>query len=290
MNEATRVRRDSAERMARRWAAEDGVLAVLLAGSVVEEACDDSSDVDMCVYWAQPPRADVLDAVKAEHGSGERFLFLGRPEDGGCVESYAIGGIRHDFAHTTLEVWEQQTAEVLDQLNVDSLWQKGMHGTLHGVALHGAEVIDRLRARITPYPDALQLAMLQRHCAFPRQEVLERYARARGDLLFYYELLTKLATNLLFTLCAVNRVYHAMEFKRLSRFVARELPLAPPGLAARLDALLTADPTAPGDGGSGPAAPAPDLGALVAETLALVDTHCPQFDTAPVRQRWTMTT
>jgi hypothetical protein len=276
MNEATAIRQASARRVGGRWAAEPGVIAVLLVGSSVEETCDEASDVDMCVYWAQPPARGALESVKAEFGTGERFFFFGEPEQGGCVESYRIGGIRHDFAHSTLEMWEAQTEDALGKLNLDSPWQKGLHGTLHGQVLHGAEVVEGLRQRIAPYPEALRLAMLGRYCSFTPRWTIQRQAQQRGDRLFYFELLTKLQTNLLYTLCAVNGVYHAMEFKRLHRFVAQEFSQAPPDLAARLDALFAA-----------PAEEFPDdLPALVAETLALVEAHCPQFDTAPVRKRW----
>ena len=276
MNEATAIRLESATRMGQHWAGEPGVIAVLLTGSTVEETCDATSDVDMCVYWATAPTRDMLDAVKAECGSGERFFFFGEPEQGGCVESYPIGGIRHDFAHTTLEIWDAQTADVLEQLNLDSLWPKGMYGTLRGRALHGADVIDGLRGKLAPYPDRLQLALLGKYCQFRAHATIRRYAQERGDLLFYFELLTTLETNLLFTLCAVNRVYHAMEFKRLPRFIEREFAHAPANLAARLDALLT------GDVATFP----PDLIALVEETLAIVEAQCPEFDTTPVRAKW----
>jgi hypothetical protein len=262
--------------MAQRFEGEPGLLGVLLLGSTVEETCDSASDVDMALYWEAVPPFERLDAVKAEYGSGERFFLFGDPGEGGCVEAYRVDGMRHDFAHCTPESWHAQTDDVLLNLNVDSLWQKGMHGTLHGEVLSGGALIEEFRARIRAYPDTLQLAMLQRYCTFTPEWTIEHQARRRGDLLFYYDLLVKVQTGLLFTLCALNRVYHAMEFKRLHRFVARELPLAPRDLAARLDSLLAAG------AGSVP----PDLGPLVEETLDLVAEHCPEFDIAPARKRW----
>jgi predicted nucleotidyltransferase len=276
MNAETELRLASARRLGEVWAAQPGVIAVMLFGSVAEGDCDSASDVDMGVYWSEPPSREVLELVKSQYGSGERFFYFGEPEEGGCVESYRIGGIRHDFAHSTIELWQAHTDDVLDKLNLDSPWQKGLHGTLHGIVLSGAEVIEPLRARLTPYPEPLRLAMLKKHCSFRPLNVLESYARARGDYLFYYELLTKLISDLLFTLCAVNGVYHAMEFKRLERFVAREFSHAPDQLAARLNAQLCGNPV------EGRA----DLPLLVEETLDIVAAQCPQFDIAPVREKW----
>lgn len=263
--------------MVEQFAQEPGLLGALLLGSAAAGTCDSASDVDLALYWAEVPERSRLDAIMAAQGAGQRWLFAGSPADGGCVESYQIAGVRHDFAHMTPELWHAETDAVLEELNLDSQWQKGMHGTLHGEVLCGAGLIETLRGRIRVYPQRLQAAMLARYCTFTPLWTIEHQARLRGDLLFYFDMLVRLQTNLLFTLCAVNGVYHAMEFKRLHRFATQELQHAPRGLAARLDRMLHADPREP----------APELPALVDETLDLVATHCPDFPLAPVRERWT---
>jgi hypothetical protein len=252
------------------------VLAVALLGSAKDGSSDSASDVDMAIYWRSAPERAVLEQFKTAHGTGDYIFFFGDPAQGGCAESYRIGGIKHDFAHSTLELWHAESDSVLEQLNLDTLWQKGMHGTLDCLPLYGAEVIAGLQARLRPYPETLRLAMLGKYCRFMPQYALSRQALGRGDLLFFYQLLVEYENNILFTLCALNGVYHAMEFKRLHRFVEAELPIAPPKLAQRLDAVLRAEP---------PDAVA-QVDLLVSETLELVARHCPAFDLTPVRKRY----
>ncbi|MCC7478719.1 hypothetical protein IT575_09720 [bacterium] len=265
-----------ARRLAQAWVAQPGCIAVAVVGSAAEGCSDKASDLDMCVFWSQAPGFEALDSVRAGNGNPERFLLIGEPAEGGCVESYPVDGIRTDFAHSTLELWQQQTDEVLVQLNLDSPWQKGMAGTLGCVPLYGADHITALQARLRPYPDALRLAMLQRYCRFMPLLALKGQALERGDLLWASQLIAGYCENILYTLCALNSVYHAMEFKRLEGFISRELAIAPDRLAARLDSAVSA----------GPLRGAEYIEPLVLETLSLVEQHFPDYDTLPVRRRF----
>ncbi len=276
VNEHSQERMKLARRLAQHWVAQPGCIAVMVMGSAAEGTSDAASDLDMGIYWAEAPRREVLEAARTAFGGGEHIFFFGDPADGGCAESYRIDGIKTDFAHSTLELWHAQTDEVLEKLNIDSLWQKGMSGTLGCLPLYGADTIAALQARLRPYPETLRLAMLERHCRFMPLYALTDQALGRGDLLWASQLISDYANRILFTLCALNGIYHAMEFKRLESFVSRELPLAPASLAARLDSSVA----------GGPQRGAETIAQLVRETLDLVAQYCPEYDIAPVRARF----
>lgn len=274
--EASQERLRLARKLAALWTALPGCRAVAVVGSAAEGTSDSASDLDMCVFWETAPRREDMDTVKAQAGEGERILFLGDPAEGGCVESYRVEGIKVDFAHSTAELWHQHTDEVLEKLNLDSPWQKGMSGTLSCNVLYGSEFIGALQARLRPYSESLRQAMLSRYCRFLPLYALRGQALGRGDLLWLKALLVEYSTNMLYTLCALNGAYHAMEFKRLHRFIERELPIAPPNLHARLDAMLLAKPEQAVE----------QVAELVRETLSLVEQHCPAFDVAPAKARF----
>ena len=89
----------------------------------------------------------------------------------------------------------------------------------------------------------------------------------RDATVWVYEILVQSAQNLLGVLAGLNRVYYSpFQFKRMHDF-AGTLPLAPPELAERLEALFREPREAP-----------ERLEALVAETVDLVRQHMPAVD------------
>jgi hypothetical protein len=82
--------------------------------------------------------------------------------------------------------------------------------------------------------------------------------------------------RLLLVLCGLNgRYFTRFQVKRM-RHLASKLALAPPDLAARIEALLAAPPRAAFDA----------LHALEGKVLDLVATHRPDVDLEPARKRW----
>jgi Nucleotidyltransferase domain len=275
MSEPNERRLALARRMAAVCAAYPGVRAIALTGSVARGEADDASDIDLLLYYDALPTEAEVEATRKAVGGSERIFFLGDPGEGSFAESYAVDGVKHDFAHTTLATWERDMAEVLEQHQCDSPMQKALAGILDAVPLHGAELLDGWKARAARYPDALAEAMVKRHLRFYSLWVPEQHAADRGDLLFLYEILTEAERNILGVLMGLNRVYHWGEYKRMDSFLAR-LPIAPGGLSSRLKAILRVEPHAA----------VHQLGTLIDETFALVETHMPQVNAAEARRRY----
>ena len=190
------------------------------------------------------------------------------PTDDEYPEYYYRDGVQCQVAHGTIAGWEAELRTVLVDLDVDSPVQKAISGLFEGIPLHGEGLIERWRNEVT-YPDALARAMVERYWRFfPIWHVQERLA-TRDATLWRQQVLVESAYNLLGVLAGLNRVWFtSFQFKRAHDFT-RQLEVAPPRLADRLDALFTL----------GAREAVLELEALVAETQALLAEHLPDIDT-----------
>jgi predicted nucleotidyltransferase len=275
VNSENQKRRQLAERMAAIFRTHPQARAMALVGSVAKGVADDISDIDMTVYYEQIPPRETLERLRQEAGGSDWIFFIGDPEEGGCVLSFYLEGIKCDFALSTIAKWEDNMAEVLTLHKVDSPMQKALSGMLDAIPLFGAEYIALWQAQAEAYPDALAEAMVQTNLKFYPPWVTERMVAQRGDLLFLYQIFTEAERNILGVLMGLNRLYHWGEYKRLEALSAH-LPIAPPNLVERLHGVLRDEPIEA----------ARQLHTLIEETFGLVETHLPHLDIAEARNRY----
>lgn len=166
-------------------------------------------------------------------------------------------------------------AQVLEKLDVISPLQKALSGMLHGIPMYGEAWIAKWQAQTAAYPEALREKMVTHYLTFfPVWGMGERFF-SRDATLWFHQIRVEIVQNVLGVLAGLNRVYYTtFQFKRMALFI-QQLPLAPPNLTERIEALLVAEPA--------PAAAL--LQALVRETVALIECEMPQIDTTAIRQR-----
>jgi|SRR5579871_5182847 len=275
MTKASERRLELARQMAAVYAQKPEVRAMLVTGSVAEGLADDTSDIDMALYYEELPSQEEVGTTREQVGGSERIFFVTDPNGGGYVESYYREGIKHDFAHMKIAAWERDMAEVLEKHNLDSPMQKVLSGVLDSVPLLGEDLIAAWKNVIAAYPDTLAEAMVARHLKFYPPWVPEKMALGRGDLLFLYEIFVEAEKNILGILLGLNRIYHWGEYKRMDVFLGK-MKIAPQDLSARLKQVLRDDP----------AIAVQKLDALIEETFALVERHMPQVSVEAARKRY----
>jgi predicted nucleotidyltransferase len=275
MTEASRRRLELAQNMAAFHAKDPRLQAMLVAGSVARGEADDISDIDMCLYYSELPTEAEIRALREQVGGGDYLFIFGDVTEGGLVVSYNIEGIKHDFVYVTVERWERDMAEVLEQHRADTPLQKALSGVLDAIPLYGEARIAPWKVKAAQYPVALAEAMVTQHLKFTPLWVVRDMAAARGDLLWLYQLLAEAESNILGVLMGLNRRYHWGEYKRMDALI-EILTIAPENLAARLKRILR---TEPGEA-------VRELDALIEETFALVETYLPQADTTAAKQRY----
>jgi hypothetical protein len=262
-----------ARRVAARYAADRGAEATLVAGSVAEGISDRWSDIDLILFYRSLPTADDLTASRDELGGTEWYPLGGAHEAGAVLEQFRVDGVACQLVHQTVDAWTAQAATVLEDHATDSPVQKALAGLHEGLVLHGPELIAELRAA-APYPEALAAAMVTSHLdVFPLWRMQEALARRDADLWQRSEIVAGLQ-RILAILAGVNRRWFStFQLKKVGRLV-QSFDHAPPRLAERIDAALTA-----------PTAEAVEaLRSLVADTVDIVEARLPDVDVTPLRR------
>jgi hypothetical protein len=262
-------RRRLAEIVAPAYAANPKVAAVLLAGSVARGIADQFSDIEIDIYWHTPPTDEDRTAPIEQAGWGIVYRHVDENE---WADGILIEGVKVDTSQFLVSTIDRYLDEALLRAEIEPENQVRITAIQHGQPLHGADLIERWRARVATYPEALAQAMLAEYCAFRPRELLEMLA-ARDDVLLLHQDLVAAEQQVLSVLMGLNRVYAPHPFHKWLDWEISQLAIAPPDLNRRLRQILRAEPRrAVGQ-----------LAQLIEETFGLIEQHMPSFDTSAVR-------
>jgi hypothetical protein len=267
-NEIMRRRR-LAEIVAPAYAANPKVAGVLLAGSVARGIADEFSDIEIDIYWHTPPTDEDRTTPIEQSGWGVVYRHVDENE---WADGILVEGVKVDTSQFLVSTIDRYLDDALVRGDTEPECQVRITAIQHGRPLHGAELIERWRARAAVYPDLLAHAMLAEYCAFRPRYLLEMLA-ARDDVLLLHQNLVAAEQMILSTLMGVNRVYAPHPFHKWLDWEIGQLAIAPRDLNRRLRQILRAEPRAAVD----------QLHQLIEETFALIERHLPSFDTSAAR-------
>lgn len=258
------------QRSVRPYIANPKTKAVMVTGSVAEGRCDEYSDCDVMLYYDELPTEDELTLARQQNRGAELVELLGDRQSGAFGETFRLDGVECQFAHTAIAQWEAEMATALEKFEIQPGIMKMLHGTLIGMPLHGEALIRQWQANIAKYPDPLAQAMVEHHLKFFALWGMQSKLARRDATLWYYQILVESAQNILGVLSGLNRLYFStFQFKRMGTFI-EQMDIAPQNLALRLEDLFHQEASIA----------ALHLESLVQETVALVEAHMPQVNTA----------
>ena len=142
---------------------------------------------------------------------------------------------------------------------------------LHGIVLHGEEMIRGWRQRVAHYPESLSVAMVQKHLRFGPFGSREMLAR-RDKIPLLYENNCHSVRLILPLLFGLNRIYYP-SFKWTRNHI-QEMNVKPHDFFPRLQHVFQSDCV------SGTR----ELRQLIEETFDLVEKHLPQIDLTQQRE------
>src|SRR5439155_13900622 len=139
--------------------------AALLAGSAGRGDADFYSDIDLLLYVDELPTDETVAAVRDVVGgtdpSGKE-----RTEQA-CGEEFDLDGVHAEMVFFKVREFEARLDDLLDRLvDFDAPTQKILMGLAEGLALEGADLIERWRARVSDFPEPLRRAMIERYWTF----------------------------------------------------------------------------------------------------------------------------
>ncbi|MCC7361957.1 MAG: hypothetical protein IT317_20905 [Anaerolineales bacterium] len=256
------------------YAANTKAAVVLVSGSTGRGTADKYSDLELDVYWREPPTAD--ERRQAALAGGAQAVEVYPYEEDEWAEDIRIGDFHIGTSTFLVRTMEKYLGQVTAAPDGAPLAQIRLSALLHARLLAGdAALVERWRACAAAYPDHLAEVMLRQNLVFAGFGEAEDALAARDDVVLLYDTLTRVERQVLGALLGLNRVYlpnpgfkHAAEL--IDAFTHK-----PADLWARLKAAYRLPPV------EGVAA----LHGVIAEVFDLVDRHARGFDTRPYRER-----
>jgi hypothetical protein len=273
MNQATRWRFALAKQIAAAYAQNPNAQVVMIAGSVGRGRADRYSDIEVDVYYTEPPtEAERIAAVKSCGGLVEK---LDQDEDE-WEEQMLIGGFHAASSTFLITTMERYLREVVDECQIAPLAQVRLYSLQHAVTIKGEAQVERWRAKAAAYPDGLVRAMLEAYLRFDGFGYAEEMLAARADLILLYDIFVRIERQILGALLGLNRLYlPTPEHLKWMDEMIEAMSYKPDHLSARLKQAFRLEP----DQG------VTLLKEVIADIFNLVDRHAPDFETQPYRAR-----
>ena len=296
MNEATELRYTLAAQVAAHYADSPKVAAVALAGSVARGWADQNSDIELDVYWAEPPTdADRLGLIASAGGQIDIFWAEPPPDNevqrifdrtGGKIsqlwpwepdewsEHYYVRGISIGISGLVLSTVEQYIQNVLVDFTTEDEPHIRLAALQAAVPFSGTNLLQHWKTRVAEYPHGLAVALINAQLLF--DEVwwnVDMWVERKAHLPLI-DALYKMQIKIMRVLIALNHIYLIdPRFKWADRIID-QMTISPDNLGPRLKEIFTLEP-------SEAVAATWDL---FMETLGLVEEQVPEIDVAFVRR------
>ncbi len=281
MNEMSQWRLAVAHRLASIYAHNPHIAAVLVGGSTASGHADRYSDIELGVFWNEPPtddeRKSVIDLARGDLVR----LYPYDPHEEVWSDDYMIGravsgqpqsGVLIEVSHYTTDFMNSTFESVLDQHDPNELKQNLISGVLNGIPLHNPDLLHRWQQRARFYPASLAVAVLNQHALIDHFWRWEMFLDRQENLPLLYLSFSQVQMKVLHVLLGMNHIYYS-GFKWLD-IVVDSLTIKPADLSRRLRQIYQVKP----------AAGAEQLAALVEETYDLVEQHVPGIDVDRLRR------
>ncbi len=281
MTKASKWRIALARRIMPIYANHPKVKVVIVGGSVGRGIADQYSDLEIGVFWTEPPSeaeretlAEQVGVVYRERMSSYKFDPR-QPGEEEADEDIYIGGDKDcgfnvDIKHKTIVAVEQYLVEMFDRCRPHD--NRLAEVLSHSIPLYGQALVEQWRRKVATYPTELAQKLVQTQLQFEQWWLCEQFAKEE-DMILVQEQFSECLTKIISVLAALNRVY-VLEIKWTNWSIDR-LKIAPSNLLHRARRMF----------GQSPQVAAQQLRELIEETYDLVKLHLPDIDIESQRQK-----
>ena len=252
------------------------VAACFVFGSAALGISDQYSDLELAFIWSQLPSAEELQATAQSVGvQGWEIEPYGEAKQA-WLEQFYLHGMKVEAGHWARDTIDNIVIDVVERYDVSQSGlvfekQATAFHLQHAVILEGEDLINHWQAQLSPYPEELAVAMIQKHLKFrpfDGQDILTE----RLEIPMLYENNCAIVRCLLNLLFGLNHIYHP-GFK-WTRYFVDKMSIKPPEFFARLERVFQSDA----------AIGTYELRRLSEETFNLVEQHLPQVDLKQQRE------
>lgn len=276
MNEHSVWRISLAHKIAPAFTANPNVEACFVFGSTALGISDQYSDLELGFIWAQLPSPEQLQATAQSVGvNGWEIEPYGEAKQA-WLEQFYLYGMKVEAGHwarATIDTIVMDVVEHYDVSQTGLLFEKQAIAShlQRAIILYGEETIQHWQHQLSPYPEELAVAMIQKHLKF-RPFHGQRILADRLEIPMLYENNCAIVRWLLNIMFGLNRMYHP-GFK-WTRFFVEAMTIKPPDFFERLERVFQSDA----------ASGTNELRQLAEETFALVENHLPNVDLKQQRE------
>jgi len=271
MNHESEWRLEKGNQVAALYAQNPKLRALVVAGSVGRGWADEWSDVELDLFWNEPPTdGDRKRVIEAAKGTIEYYFPLEGDE---WSEAYFVDGLKFEISSLLVSTLDEYIADVIERCDDTVEKQLRLAALQNSIPLVGDDLIRQWRAKIANYPDALAEKIIRDNIDFGGWNSVE-FAFARGDLLMAYDLMTKTQKQAMTVLLALNRTYMGHPRGKWLQHFADEMQHKPARLAERMLYALRA----------GSEQGVQEMHSVIEETFALVEQHFPQIDLTEIKR------
>ncbi|KMJ59862.1 cytoplasmic protein [Bacillus sp. LL01] len=247
--------------------------AILLAGSVAQGWEDEFSDIELHLFWKEPPmdwerRGPIL-SVKGE------ILTFHPYEDEEWSESYLTGeGIKMEISNFLSSTINRTVNDVVVKYNPCYDKQCLVSSIHDGIALHGERIIHAFKNGVVNYPNELAVKMISENLEFGSRWNNRQALLRRQDWLMYYEIICDVQKKLMGVLFGLNSIYvHHPSFKWMP-YKTEQLHVKPIDFLPRMNNVLKGNPEESLE----------RMELLVLDVIKLVEIHKPEINIKKQKQ------
>lgn len=214
--------------------------AVILGGSVSRNWHDCYSDIELFIFWNEPPTDEdrKFPITKLE---GEVIDFYPYEEEE-WSESYIAEGIKLEISNFLTASIEGIIDDVVVSFSPDVYKQCLAAAVYDGVPLSGETLIKQLKEKIEQYPDELSIAMIKEYMYLGNDWTNREALLNREDWLMLYKVITDVQTNIMGMLSGLNKQYvHHPAFK-WQKQTLESMAIAPKNISSRLESVFLGIP------------------------------------------------
>ena len=281
MTKASKWRIALARRIAPIYANHPKVKVIVIGGSVGRGIADRYSDVEIGVFWAEPPSkaerrtlAEQVGVVYRERMSPYKFDPRHPGEEEADEDIYVGGdkesGFNVDIKHKTIAAVEQYLVEMFDRCRPHD--NRLAEVLSHSIPLYGQPLLEPWRRKVATYPTELAQKLVQTQLPFEQWWLCEQFAKEE-EMILVQEQFSECLTKIISVLAALNRVY-VLEIK-WTDWSIKQLQITPSNLICRAKQIFEQPPQAA----------AQQLRQLIEETFDLVKIHVPDIDVESRQQK-----
>lgn len=277
---ASQWRAEVGRPIAASYARNPKVAAAIVGGSTAHGWADRYSDIEIGVFWDEPPTEDDRrGAIKATRAELHRLYaydeedevwsdvaFVGRDASG----EYGTG-VQIEISSSTVEYTERILDDLVVRHDPSLLKQNYISAVIHGIPVHGEALLEKWRARALPYPRELGVAVVKANAQIEFLWRMTVFLERGNNQIVVYDTFTGIAKRLYHVLLGLNRIYYAgIKWMHLT---LEAMEIAPPDFHHRLQRVFEMPPRTGIE----------ELATLIEEVYALIEREMPEIDIERLR-------